>query len=146
MAEPVGFLGTAVGVVSLGMQVYGNLSKYLDNYETRDGQVKKALVHLERLQKSLDIIENVIPYFENEHRKPTEAVALSLQAAQIELRVLDDELKKYETSIPTDLKGKMKEIKKKFTFPFHRSYIDQLECVLERITRNLSMAIAGLEL
>ncbi|OTA80967.1 hypothetical protein M434DRAFT_401502 [Hypoxylon sp. CO27-5] len=146
MAEPVGLLGTVVGVVSLGLQVYGGLKKYLDDYQSRDKHVSKALFHLKHLQQSLEGIKSIIPSIENGYRKPADTVMSSLQAAQNELQILHDKLKENEPANPVDLKGKMKETKKKLAFPFRISDLNKLELTLENIVKTLSIAMQGLGL
>ncbi|KAI0006865.1 hypothetical protein F4779DRAFT_547263 [Xylariaceae sp. FL0662B] len=146
MAEPIGFLGTAVGVVSLGIQVYGSLKVYFDNFKSRDEIVGKSMVHLKCFGQSLDIIQASMPYLKDEHPLPSAVVTSCLESCQLELRILHDELLSHESTAPTDLKGKMKEVKKKFVFPFHQPRLDKLESTLERITGNLSIAIDGLGL
>ncbi|KAI1408082.1 hypothetical protein F5Y13DRAFT_173316 [Hypoxylon sp. FL1857] len=146
MAEPVGLLGTVVGVVSLGIQVYGGLKKYLDDYRSREKHVSKTLDRLEQLQLSLENIKAIIPSIENGCRKPADTVMSSLLAAQAELQILHDKLKENEPSSPADLKGKMKETRKKLAFPFRISDLDKLESALEKIVGTLSIAMQGLGL
>ncbi|KAI1079822.1 hypothetical protein F5B20DRAFT_153848 [Whalleya microplaca] len=146
MAEPVGLLGTTLGVVSLGIQVYGGLKEYLDSFRSREEVVGKSLVHLECLRQSLDIIKASLPSLENAHLSPGVVVASCLESCEVELKILHDELQNHTSAAPTDLKGRMKEAKKKFGFPFHQPALDKLESTLERITRNLTIALDGLGL
>lgn len=56
MAEAAGFVGTAVGVFSLGVQVYDYLEKYRDDFNDRGDHVSKASAWLAGLRQSLCII------------------------------------------------------------------------------------------
>lgn len=146
MAEPIGVLGTAVGVVSLGIQVYQECKQYLGTVRSREEELGKTSAHLERLRESLDVISAAIPAFENEHRSPSTIVTSNLQSCMAELQFLQAELQKHELTPQTDLKGKLKEVRKILRYPFHRPDLDRLESRLERIIDVLSVAIDGLGL
>ncbi|XXG97870.1 hypothetical protein Hte_004184 [Hypoxylon texense] len=146
MADPVSLLGTAIGIVSLGLQVYGGLKEYLNAYRSRDKRVDEALRRLELLRNSLRIIGSIVFPSENEHKEPAEAVVSSLREVQADLQGLHDQLQKNKSLHPTNLIEKVKDKKKKLAFPFHVSYIDMLESVLERIVNNLLITMQGLGL
>lgn len=146
MAEAVGLLGTAVGVASFSIQLCEGLKKYLSDYKSRDEQVSKALSHLEHLRQSLEVIRSITPSFTNEHQEAVKSVTSSLQISQDELEVLHSSFRENETSTPTDLKGRIKETKKRMAFPFRKFDLDKLESDLERNSRNLSIAVEALGL
>ncbi|KAI3321772.1 hypothetical protein HD806DRAFT_536866 [Xylariaceae sp. AK1471] len=146
MVEPIGLLGTGVGIISLGLQVYGELKKYLDNYTGRDEQISKALTRIERLNQSLNVIRDVIPDFESEQRVTNDVVRSCLQSCKDEMLSLQAELQKHQVSPHTDLKGKIREAKKKLQYPFSQKALVELNSRLERILESLFLAIDGLEL
>lgn len=146
MVEPVGLLGTVVGVVSLGLQVHKSLKEYLDAFKSRDKRVDQALIRLKLLQQSLKIIESITPSLENEYQEPTGAVMSSLREAQADLQALRDKLQKNKPLDPTNLIEKVKEKKKKLAFPFRISDLDKLESTLDKIVKNLSIAMQVLGL
>ncbi|KAI8635327.1 hypothetical protein F5Y19DRAFT_407376 [Xylariaceae sp. FL1651] len=146
MSDPISIIGTGVGIVSLGLQIYGELKKYLDTYAGRDVQVSKALDYLKQLDSTLAIIRNTVPDFESEQRLSSDIVTLNLQQCKNEMMVLQTELQKHKSSAHTDLKGKMKEAKKKLQYPLARDALLELEGRLERILEYLSLAIDGLSL
>ncbi|KAI1505629.1 hypothetical protein F5X99DRAFT_367251 [Biscogniauxia marginata] len=146
MAEPVGILGTAVGVVSLGIQVYGALQQYLEDFRCRGEQIDKAQTHLKQLKESLDTIDSAIPAFENEHHIPSDRAMSCLQTSRTELAILQAELQSQEATTASDSKGKMKETWKKIGYPFHRKQLVELEDRIHRISSTLSLAIEALEL
>ncbi|KAI0154560.1 hypothetical protein GGR57DRAFT_466046 [Xylariaceae sp. FL1272] len=146
MAEPIGVLGTAVGVVSLGLQVYGSLKWYLDAYGSRDDQVSKVLEQLTLLHQVLDEIKDVIPDVESEQRVTSEAVKSSLTVTRAELVVLQNELLKHKATNTTDFKGKMKDVGRRLRYPFARAELEDLSQRLHRILKSLSLAMSGLGL
>ncbi|KAI1640551.1 hypothetical protein F4809DRAFT_637357 [Biscogniauxia mediterranea] len=56
MADPVGVLGTAVGVVSLGIQVGGILKEYIENFRSRGEQISSAQTRVQEFEESLNVI------------------------------------------------------------------------------------------
>ncbi|KAI1492916.1 hypothetical protein F5X96DRAFT_624243 [Biscogniauxia mediterranea] len=147
MAEAaVGFLGSAAGLVSLGIQVYGGLKKYLDDFHSRDDRIKKTLDYLEQLKNSLDIINIAVPALPPQQHVSKDIVTSSLKSCKDELQSLQDRLHKYETVTRTDVKEKIRDMKMKLRFPFQVSELSDLEHRLERIIRTLMVAINGLGL
>ncbi|KAI1631059.1 hypothetical protein F4809DRAFT_634069 [Biscogniauxia mediterranea] len=147
MAEAaVGFLGTAAGLVSLGIQVYGGLKKYLDDFHSRDDRIRKTLDYLEQLKNSLDIINIAVPALPPQQHVSKDIVTYSLKSCKDELQSLQDRLHKYETVTRTDVKEKIRDMKMKLRFPFQVSELSDLEYRLERIIRTLMVAINGLGL
>ena len=151
MAEPVGIVGTAAGIVSLGLQLYGGLKVYLDDFKSRDDYVVKTLHHLDYLHKLLDSIRLIIPDLENERLVPSQIVAASLYNCEAELKALNGEIQKHalddeiqknpRTGAPSDRKGKAKETRKRLLFPFARRELEKLASRVDRVNNLLSIAL-----
>ena len=147
MAEPVGIIGTAVGIVSLGLQLYGSLKDYIDDVKGRDTYVSKTLENLEFLQQLLNSINSTLPCLEREHLSSTQTVATALRRCEAELKALEGEVQKHApAATPSDRKGKMKETRKKLTFPFAKSELENLASRIDRLNSLLSLALQELEL
>ncbi|TGJ82108.1 hypothetical protein E0Z10_g6674 [Xylaria hypoxylon] len=146
MADPVGVAGTAVGVVSLGLQVYGGLKQYLGDFNSRDERVAKTLAYLEQLKEALGVINIATQSLHAQHQVPADTVLSCLRSCLAEMQALETKLQQFGPSQHINLKGKMKEIKKKLEYPFQISVLEEIGKNLERITNQLSLAINGLEL
>ncbi|XXH02817.1 hypothetical protein Hte_009204 [Hypoxylon texense] len=146
MAEPVGITGTAVGIVSLCLQMYSGLKGYLDDYRGRNEYVRKALVHLDRLQRLISVVESVIPALRNGHYTPSQTVVLCLQDCEDQIKFLDTELQKYSRPVPTNLKGKLKDTMRKLEFPLARPELERLASNLDRINNLITVALQALGL
>ncbi|KAI3333579.1 hypothetical protein F4824DRAFT_513049 [Ustulina deusta] len=146
MADPVGVLGTAVGVVSLGLQVYGTLKQYLDDFNSRDERVAKTLAYLAQLKGALNVVEAATQSLQAQHQAPSDMVLSCLRSCLAEMNALQGKLQEVGPSQQINVKEKIKEIKKKLKYPFQISNIDEIEKSLERIIGQLSLAIHGLEL
>jgi DNA repair exonuclease SbcCD ATPase subunit len=141
MAEPV---GTVVGLASLGLQLYGAVSVYLDALETRSEDLKSARAQLETLRSSLTVIEAAIPRLEALDRGNAYATTAIMASCRRELNQLEELLQRLVDS-PTPI-PRLKERMRKLAFPFHRKALIELEEKLERTNGALSTALSALQL
>ncbi|KAI0798281.1 hypothetical protein GGR55DRAFT_582841 [Xylaria sp. FL0064] len=146
MADPVGVAGTAVGIVSLGLQVYGTLKQYLDDFNSRDERVTKTLAYLKQLKEALDVIDAAAQSFQTRQQAPANTVLSCLHSCQAEMNALEEKIQGFRSSPQSNVKGKIKEINRKLRYPFEVSSAEEIEKSLERIIAQLSLAIYGLEL
>ncbi|KAI1350636.1 hypothetical protein F5Y01DRAFT_325881 [Xylaria sp. FL0043] len=146
MADPVGVAGTAVGIVSLGLQVYGALNQYLDDFNSRDERVTKTLAYLKQLKEALDVIDAAAQSFQTRQQAPANTVLSCLHSCQAEMNALQEKIQGFRSSPQSSVKGKIKEINRKLRYPFDISSVEEMEKSLERIIAQLSLAIYGLEL
>ncbi|KAI1208506.1 uncharacterized protein F4807DRAFT_431554 [Annulohypoxylon truncatum] len=158
MADPIGVIGTGVGIASLCIQLCGGIVNYVNDFKDRDPYVAKVTEYLDHLRDSFSLVESAIPAFENEQPSPSQApnasqtpspseiVKLRLQNCATELNSLYLEVQKYKSADATDFKEKLKETKKKFLFPFTRPELEKMLDRLDRVNSNLSWAIRGLGL
>lgn len=146
MADPVGIVGTALGVVSLGLQVYNNLKTYVDDFKNRDEHVTKVSRQLDLLHGSLNIIKTAIPAIEDNFRTESAVVVSGLQASEASLKSLAKELQKHGFTPATNFKGKAMEFKKRLKYPFAVPELDKLARDIDRINSHLLVALQGLGL
>lgn len=146
MAEPVGITGTALGVISLGLQVYGNLKTYVDDFKDRDERIAKVSHNLESLHASLNVIRTALPATENSFNSESAVVAACLDDCEAGLRSLTDFIQTHDAAPRTNLKEKAREAKKKLKFPFAVPHIEKLASDIDRINGNLRIAVQGLGL
>ena len=147
MAEPVGIIGTAAGIVSLGLQLCGTLKEYRDDVKYRDAYVIKALGNLEFLQQLLNRFQSILPDLEKEHIASTQIVATILQRCEAELKAMEGEVNEHAPTVtPSDRKEKMRETMKKLSFPFARQELDKLASRIDRLNSLLSLALQELNL
>ncbi|KAI8946572.1 hypothetical protein F4801DRAFT_593242 [Xylaria longipes] len=135
MADPVGVARTAVGVVSLGLQVYSGLKQYLDDFNSRDERVSIALAYLDQLKAAVVVIDAATHSLQAQHQAPADVVLSCLRSCL-----------EFIPSRQSSIKGKMKQIKKKLEFPFQISSIEEIENSLKRIIDQLSIVLHDLEL
>ncbi|KAF9874198.1 ankyrin repeat-containing protein [Colletotrichum karsti] len=142
MAEPVGITGTAAGLVSLGLQLYGEISKYIDAVKGRKRDLDFAREQTENLQKCLLALDNV-SFPSTTHTSTNEAIAGCLDSCRNELKALDElvvKLRGPEASAGT-LSERLKQKARELAYPFHRDDIRELERRLDTSNRVLQTAL-----
>lgn len=146
MAEPVGIVGTAAGIVSLGIQTYGGIAAYLDSYKDREHDLKIATAQLANLRGSLAIIDQAKPRLATKSHLDTTSLACSIKSCEDELKKLDELLRRLSSSSAPTSTSAIKDQRKKLTFPFHRPSLTKLEESLERTNNVLQTVLQSLEL
>ena len=148
MADPLSIIGTAAGLVSLGLQVYGGIKDYLDAIQTSQEDIAGIYRHATGLKDALDAIAGVIR--SRSLNSPTSAPAAMscLLSCHAELNVLSGVLAELLssplTSSTSALRTKISEGKRKLTYPFKRSNILKLEDRLRNANLTLHTALHAL--
>lgn len=91
MAESVGIVGTAAGLVSLGIQLYSGTATNLDSFKDRDYDLKAATAQLASLRQSLVIIEQSLPRLASQQYHTASLISY-MACCKEELGKLDDML------------------------------------------------------
>jgi hypothetical protein len=144
MSDPLSITASVAGLVCLGFQVVSGITQYLNAlYECND-DVASAKAHVFRMQELLKRVEMVAAKVEPAHG--TTAVFLkSFASVQPELQVLERFVQGLSSAKASpknpDMRDKIHDRAKKFTFPFHRPTMDRLETRLARLNGMLQSAI-----
>lgn len=138
MADPFSVTGSAVGVVSLGIQVCRGLVWYIDN--VREGKDKAVQIsgRMEQLAGLLELMESVISKLD-----PSTSTA----AMQAGIFACADALKKIKNKLLVDNKSgstffqRLQNFKQRLSFPFKEGDILYLKDLVESIQQNLNTAL-----
>jgi chromosome segregation ATPase len=136
MADPISLTGTAVGVLSLGIQVCNILYDYVAAIQDRNKELEAASHQIQHLACVFQTLQGLVPKVQslpqfnasalatlNRCLKDTQDQVLQLQAFLQSLQNAGAESK--------DLIRKLKDAGRKITYAFHR---DQLNCLQDRVT------------
>lgn len=75
MGDPISAAGTAVGIISLGIQVCQSLISYYDRWKSFDDDIAQIQGKLDGLKETLENLgENIVPKFKSSNAKETEDV------------------------------------------------------------------------
>lgn len=141
-------LGTAIGVVSLGIQICDSITEYIHDFNTRDEQLGNVLRRAQHVKQLLDVLERLARDLASSQPEASHVLATQIVSCARELETLRDFVRGLApTARPVDdLREKMRERAKKLTFPFSRADIEKLELRLEKASQTLSLAVDCLQL
>ena len=147
MSDPLSVAGTAVGVISLGIQVCQGLLEYYRAWEAQDKEIKETLENIAREQKILQLLQSTLAKHSSSFATSVVQVEASITQAKAEFVYLDGLLQKCrQTRIPSDLREKAKTVAKSLLYPFKRETIRDLKKAIAETGRVLALAIQQLQL
>ncbi|RYP90381.1 hypothetical protein DL770_003528 [Monosporascus sp. CRB-9-2] len=134
MADPVSVVGLVAGLASLGIQVCGGITDYLDAVKSRAEDVASARRQAQCFKSVLQIIQTTVTQVDSNHRVSTTAVVECIKSCETELRTLESFVSELtgDVTSPANFKDKIKEQSRKLSYAFNRSKLDQLEARLAR--------------
>lgn len=144
MSDPLSITASVAGLVSLGIQVVGGITKYLEAVRERKNDVASVKAQVVRTQDLLTLVAKVAAKVEPNHS--TAAAFLKNSASvQPELQALEEFVRKLDTTkLPQpshEVLGKVYVQAKKLTYPFHRATMDRLQSQLARVNSMLQAAL-----
>jgi hypothetical protein len=92
MAEAFGIAGSAVGIVSLGIQITQGLLKYYGSWKGQDIDIASICASLDSLSESLKILEKTIQPPTRFNKNIKDNVEKNVNAISGAIRKLDNEL------------------------------------------------------
>lgn len=146
MADPLSVAGLATGMVSLGLQVCGGITSYLDALKCGEQDIASTRQQTDCLDKTLQVVKASLPQPRQEHQAPTAAVHSCLDSCSQELKALQT-LMAQLAGPDQALSGgreKIQALSKKLRYPFNRPKIDQLEMKLRNTNATLQLALQAL--
>ncbi|KAK2776391.1 ankyrin repeat-containing protein [Colletotrichum kahawae] len=146
MADPLGIAGTAAGLVSLGLQLYGEISKYIKAVNGREEDLRAARQNAEILRKCLNAIKGATASTNITQTASKDAVDECVASCKDELKQLGDLLARLRgPESPADtLSAKIMKKGKQLMYPFHKDNIVDLEKRLASTNDVLQTALHAL--
>ncbi|KAJ5312860.1 hypothetical protein N7508_003690 [Penicillium antarcticum] len=146
MTDPFSITAGAVGFLSLGIQVSGNLLEFYSSYKNRDADLAKITDKLEELLgifKCLDsALKNGLP--------TTKALSHELDKVVVSCSEIIDELQtrceRFQQEPGSSLKGALHVHGLRVAYPFRKRTLRALEVDIAEMRSNLSLALDVLQL
>ncbi|KAF5553203.1 hypothetical protein FNAPI_6808 [Fusarium napiforme] len=140
--------GTAIGIISFGLQLYTGLSEYLDAVKGRDEDLLQARNNAKTLQCSLKAIEDAMSKVTGDHTIAQDAVEECKSSCQAELKALHQLLRDLKgTAVgPAGPVSKARGTIHKWSYPFKKKSINRLEERLKSTNNVLKTALSTLQL
>lgn len=129
MAEAFGIAGSAFGTVSLGLQLYSEISQYLNSVEGRDEDLERARNYARTLQSSLNALTtwaSSAGISNNEIESLINQGQANCKVAIRDLFNIVTELKGPDV-IPNSRTSKVKTIYVRLKYPFKKQNLEKLE-------------------
>jgi hypothetical protein len=146
MADPLSVSASAAGLVSLGLQVCTGITQYLDAIKCRDEELGSARRYVQALQSLVQTINGFSSRLGIRHPQSLAAVGPSLQFCQDELKILEALIVELSNGnvFNDSFIDRVRDQKKKLTYPFNRTKLTQLEDKLNRAVGVVQVAVQSL--
>lgn len=149
MAEAFGIAGSAFGTVSLGLQLFKEISQYLDDIDGREEDLKQARNFATNIQISINALDVAVSNAPNDDPTTKTAIDLckvSCVSAVNNLLAVVKELRGPIISVPNSNAARAKELCDKLKYPFKKQNIEKLEENLSRTNSALQTILQVVQL
>ncbi|KAI0415246.1 hypothetical protein F5X98DRAFT_377021 [Xylaria grammica] len=148
MADPLSIAGLVTGVISLGLQVAGGLSDYLDAVKGRVEELNSAKQEATNMKDLILTIQDLLPQVKGSWPASATMIERHVKSCNTELSALYALLSDLSQSSPSGsgIRLKLADQKKRLTYPFNRSHISRLEDRLAKVNNALqtTLQVTGL--
>lgn len=142
MADPFSITGSAVGVVSLAIQLCKDLEWYFSSVKNAKDKVDHIAADTEKLTNVLDSLETIVTKVD-----PSQAVSTTLTGIASCAEAIVTIRKKLKLDDPASsggIKSNLKRLGKRMAFPFKEAEIEYWKGVLNTIHQGLQTALCAL--
>ncbi|PNP84058.1 hypothetical protein FNYG_02746 [Fusarium nygamai] len=149
MAEAFGIAGSAFGTISLGLQLFKEISQYLDDIDGREEDLKEARDYASNIQLSLNALDTAIsnaPTGDPATKNAIDSCKASCLSAVNKLFAVVKELRGSTISVPNSNTARAKELCAKLKYPFKKQNIEKLEEILARTNSALQTTLQVVQL
>lgn len=147
MADPLTITGTAVGIVSFGIQVCQGLVTYCESWKSADDDIAHALKKINALENTLELLQHVLSNLSHFSANIVNDVNKSIVFCASGIRRLEAFLDKCHSSAPPNsVKGKAHRFTQKTLYPFKKATLQDLIVNVTDLQNNLqtSLQLLGL--
>ncbi|ATZ45298.1 hypothetical protein BCIN_01g01050 [Botrytis cinerea B05.10] len=139
-------LGTAVGVVSLGLQASQGIVSYYSTYRDQAEEIDGIAQRTQALHTTLKHLQASLRSLHSNHTSAVTLVAATVASCADNTKTLETTLQKCQHSVPVGTREKIYSLGKKAIFPFRQATIQRLENIVGKLQANVDMAIMALQL
>jgi len=146
MADPASVAGTAVGVLSLGIQVCQGLYDLISTIRGRNKELDSAAAQLQCLVSSFQDLSTILPRISSlppHHTTAVDTLRSCIAESEIKINQLQLLLSslKNTASGTNDLKGKLRDTTRILTFPLQRKELQSMQQELASLVTTVQLAI-----
>lgn len=146
MGDPFSAAGTAVGIVSLGLQVCQGLISYYDKWKSFDEDIIRIHGKLDGLRKTLENLEKEhLPKLKDSNTKAVDDVNEKILSCDDSIRKLKAVLEKCHSShLANSVQGKTYKLFQRFCYPFKKDTLHELNVSVTSLQENLHSSLLSL--
>ncbi|KAK6081601.1 hypothetical protein SCUP515_02848 [Seiridium cupressi] len=143
MAEAFGLIASAAGIMSLGLQVYKGVASYIEGVKDRKPDLSAISRQANIPQDIVNALQLAAPQIDAILKTNGSPLLSSLKTVEGELWALKLFLGSLQdvSSESPNLASRLKEQKRKLTYPFHRPTLEQLHRRLESANHALQTSL-----
>ena len=148
MVDPISVAGTAVGVISLGIQVTQSLVKFYSSYKGQTSDLVHTTGKLDGLLEILQSLRKTLSdrKFQADERSLVEGIEASIKDCDGLIEELQLEWQQFSKASSKGIMGGIKIAGRRATYPFRQSTMQKLDENIDEILANLSFALEVLQL
>ncbi|KAF5620130.1 hypothetical protein F52700_11450 [Fusarium sp. NRRL 52700] len=142
MFDPLSVAGSAVGIISLGIQVCQGLISYLQSFKGQDQDIQDSLNDVQTVISILYSLKNILPKVDK-WSSETPAIRRCLAESEEKVREFQQfSLKLRGTQSPEhDVLGKMDHARRALLYPFREGKLKSLCQSLKGLLQNLDLSL-----
>jgi hypothetical protein len=142
MADPFSITGSAVGVVSLAIQLCKGLEWYVSGVKDAKDKAEKIAADTEELTTFLELLETIVAKVDLSQSVSTTLTGIASCAEAI--ATIRKKLKLDNQAADGGIKSSLKRLGKRISFPFKEAEIEYWKGVLNTIQQSLQTALLAL--
>jgi hypothetical protein len=142
MADPFSITGSAVGVVSLAIQLCKGLEWYISGIKDAKDKAEQIAADTEELTNLLELLETIVAKVDPSQSVSTTLTGIASCAEAI--ATIKKKLKPDNQAVDGGIKSSLKRLGKRMAFPFKEAEIEYWKGVLNTIQQSLQTALLAL--
>jgi len=142
MADPFSITGSAVGVVSLAIQVCKGLEWYLSGVKEAKNKAEQITAETEQLANLLELLESTISKVDQSNS--VSATRTGIVSCAHAVATIRKKLKPDDEAVNGGMKSSLKRLTKRLAFPFKEAEIIYWKDVLNTVQQSLQTALSAL--
>ena len=146
MGDAFGVAGSAVGVISLGIQVCQGLLKYYDSWKGCHQDIENTSKSIASLTETLELVSKVVRNKKGQGEPVEEQITSIVARCLTGIKALSKELEGFENYPETaDIRSKIKSHMRRLYYPFKESTLAKLRDSAQDVRDDLVPALAVLQ-
>ncbi|PLB55931.1 hypothetical protein P170DRAFT_506431 [Aspergillus steynii IBT 23096] len=144
MSDPLSVAGSAVGIISLGLQVCGKIIKYSQDLRGQDDDLDRLVTKAEHLRAPLKELQDLIEDTRNESSKTADDLESKALGLQVYVERLKRKIEQYQpvSTGGAHGNGKARSTFKRAVYPFKKESLGEIAYCLDSMQMTLQTTLA----